>query len=317
LNIAFNPANAAAAVDTTVTNESVPPSTAPSAESNAREVSENKPAENSAPFEDPASSSAKEEPMETEEPLETDKLQSPAVLTRTTSSPFLNLKAPASPAAGGDSSKKLFFGKPLGTQSKEGTSSAPSIFQLPSSSSTSTLAPSSTPSFGSAPLSSAPLTLFGRPLSQPPAASPLTGSIFGVKTDEKADQPKGFGAIFGSSVPKGTFGTTAASMGFNPFAVFSQKPPSVEASGAAPEAVDDAAEEPTAEAEVEDTPVEETVGSPIKAPPAVAPKTPAAPIESSTTNSGSKPKPVVLSVSTFENILCQYFIDSNKLMTCT
>lgn len=244
-------------------------------------------------FQEPETTSTSiSEPMESEEPLEREALLPPSQpLTRTTSSPFLDLRAPASPA-GGNETSKLFFGKPFASQ---GTPSAPSIFQLPSS-----VTVAATPLLTSTPFGgtitgsgSAPLSLFGRPLAQSPASSPLVGAPIG-------DQPKGFGAIFGSNVPKGSFGSIP-SLNSNPFATFRQAsnvhehtPEAFEDGEVdAPETAFEQTVDSNMDAAISDAEEGEEVASPSKGFVTADPKPPAGKADKSPV----KPKPVVLSVS--------------------
>ena len=272
---------------------------------------------------DEAVSVAPVDAMESEEPLEAEKSQNPpAMLPRTTSSPFLDLKAPTSPMGGGETNK-LFFGNKTFGATKEG-SAAPSIFQLPNSAVAST---TTTTPFGNAASGSAPLSLFGRPLGTQtnPSPSPLSGGMFGAKSavsQEKPEQPKTFAAF--SSLPKGvsSFGA-AASGGVNPFAAVKQAAANADANegkseDVAPDAKDtevtvDA--ESTQEVQTTQNAIEseETAEEPAESPKKTGPSpqkasepvTPAVAADT-TKSSASKPKPVVLSVSS-NTMICVRF----------
>lgn len=298
------------ATSTTVTADA-PPVSEPM-EQDVRDTSE--PSGGVQQPQDEAGSAATGDVMESEEPLEAEKPQNPpALLPRTTSSPFLDLKAPASPVGGGET-KKLFFGNKTFGSGKDG-SAAPSIFQLPSSAVPST---TTTTPFGNAASGSTPLSLFGRPLGtqNTPSSSPLTGGMFGAKSavsQEKPDQPKTFAAF--SSLPKGvsSFGA-AASSGVNPFAAANQPAAAAESTEGKGEDVASDNKDIEVEAAVESSKqaqtvqhavesegagAEEPAESPTKAAPspqkAPEPKTPAG-VADATKSSASKPKPVVLSV---------------------
>lgn len=215
------------------------PAAAPTTEAPAADpiIAENPTAANSmehAPESEPIVNDEPETLMESEEPLDSEvKKPPPPLITRTTSSPFLDLKAPASPVGNSAATSNLFFGKKpaFGFPTKDGAAAGASIFQLPSSaaasSTTGTNPFAAAAAAAVAASNSAPKSLFGSLSTQstPVVSSPLTGGMFGAKIGQvaSAEQPKGLGNIFGSAL-KGaavTFGSKS-SAGVNPFAKFSQ-----------------------------------------------------------------------------------------------